>query len=464
MKRNSLRGILTLRFALFVLAVILLISVAANLLINRQFESYVKEQQSAQATELAQHISQQYDSASGGWNPDYIHGLGMYALNEGYILKLYDRNEDVVWDAEHHDMTLCHQMMENISLRMAENRPGLQGDFVTHRFDLEKDQQVVGYLDVSYYGPYSLTESDFHFLSSLNRILVLVGLVSLVGAVVMGGLLANSLARPVEKIGKLTQRISNGDYTIRFQEPVRARELFQLAQAVNHMAAALEKQETLRKRLTADVAHELRTPLGNVSSYLEAILEGVWEPTPERLKNCYDELERLSSLVLSLEQLRQVEAETPNLQKERVDLLELAQSTAMGFETQLAAKHLRCSVDGTHGVVLADRDRMQQVLTNLMSNAVKYSNEAGAIRVGVEETEDTVRLWVEDEGIGIAEKECDLIFERFYRTDTSRNRKTGGAGIGLSIVKTIVQAHGGAITVKSQEGKGSRFTVTLPKE
>lgn len=463
MKRCRLRTMIAMRFALIVLVVISLISIAANVLINRQFEKYVEEQQKKQAEEMAQNLSGQYDAASGGWNLDYIHGLGMYALSEGYIIKLYDSDGNVLWDAENHDMTLCSQMMDTIALRMQENYPELNGDFITHTFELKKGDQVIGFLDIRYYGPYYLNENDFQFLSALNRILAAVGIASLLGAVCMGLILANSITKPIAKTAEITKQISDGDYGIRFNEDVGTKELYGLACAVNQMAESLEKQETLRKRLTSDVAHELRTPIANVLSYLEAIMEGVWEPTQERLQSCYNELERISKLVADLERLRQAENENLKLQKSEEDLLELVQAVVRNFETQLAEKNLHCTVDGVHSMASVDPSRMQQVITNLVSNAVKYSGEGGSIRIVIADSADTAIIRVEDNGIGIPEKELQLIFERFYRTDQSRNRKTGGAGIGLTIVKSIIQAHGGTIEAESEEGRGTRFTVILPK-
>lgn len=463
MKHNSLRKVIAVRFALVVLIVIFLISIASNFLIHRQFEKYVEEQQNIRVQELAENLSYQYSSADEGWNLDYVHGMGMYALNEGYIIKLYDADENILWDAEHHDMTLCHQLMNTITIRMQENRPDLDGDFVTHRFDLKKGQEIIGFLDVSYYSPYYLNENDFHFITALNQILMIVGAASLIGAVVMGLLLANGIAGPITKTVEIVKEISEGDYSIRFEEGVKTVELQRLAWAVNQMAESLEEQEILRKRLTSDVAHELRTPITNVSSYLEAILEGVWEPTPDRLQNCYDELGRITKLVTDLEQLQQVEYENLKLKRTEVELLELAQKTAGNFQTQFAEKELECTVRGEASVVYVDCDRIQQVITNLISNAVKYSNENGTIRITVRNQEDTGCICVEDDGIGIEQKDQALIFERFYRADRSRNRKTGGTGIGLAIVKSIVQAHDGNIVVESEPGQGSRFIITLPK-
>lgn len=462
--RRKLSTQLSVGFALIVLITISLISLTANLLINRQFEKYVEEQQKSFLEGLSDVLSPQYDSDTGIWNQDYIHGFGMYALKDGYIIKLYDTEGTVIWDAENHDMTLCHQIMEKISTQMEKRRSELNGNFVTYRYDLEQSGMTVGYLDVSYYSPYHLDEDDFHFLNALNVILLAVGILSIAGAAIAGVILARRLSAPITKTTEITREISEGNYAIRFESSVGIQELADLSRAVNHMAESLEQQEIIRRRLTTDVAHELRTPITNVSSYLEAILEGVWEPTPERLQSCYDELERISKLVADLEQLRQAEYENLNLQKTQVNLLELSEMVAENFETPLREKNILCTVSGAPVIVLADRSRLQQVITNLVSNAVKYTPENGNIQIKVKEEEGMGIFQVEDSGIGIAEGDLQLIFERFYRTDRSRSRRQGGAGIGLTIAKAIVQAHDGTITAESKVGEGSRFTVVLPKQ
>ncbi len=462
MRHYSLRTIIAVRYAFVVLVVISLVSVVSNFLINRRFENYIKEQQNKKAEEMALSLAHQYDDTSGGWNLDYVHGFGMYTLSEGYILKLYNAENDILWDAQNHDMTLCSQMMEDISSQMREKFPEIHGDFVTHRYDLKQGDVVIGFLDVSYYSPYYLNENDFQFIKALNQILAVVGIGSLFMAVVMGVFLAGSLSKPIAKIVEITKKISDGDYSIRFEEGVKTKELDNLSHAVNHMAVSLENQENIRKRLTSDVAHELRTPLANVSSYLEAIIEGVWEPTTERLQNCYDELQRISKLVSDLERLRQVENENLKLDRTRENLLEMVQAAVKNFELQMKNKNIQCVVTGDDVFACVDKNKMQQVIINLVSNAVKYSNENGTIRISIEKNADAVSLRVQDEGIGIPEEDLPLIFERFYRTDKSRNRRTGGAGIGLTIAKAIVQAHGGKIVAESEQGSGSTFTVVLP--
>ncbi len=450
-------------FACIVLVTVAVISITANALISRQFEQYIAWQRKTSSDQLAQSLSDQYHAKDGTWNVDYIHGLGMYALKDGYLIRLTDTDGQVVWDAENHDMTLCHQIMQDIRTQMAQRRPDLDGNFTTYSYELKQNDTKIGYLDVSYYSPYYLNESDFRFLDSLNQILFVAGICATVAAAVAGTVLAKSLSVPLLRVTEITRKISDGDYMVRLDAGNRqTQELATLSDAVNHMAENLNRQETLRRRLTSDVAHELRTPVANVSLNLEMMLDEVWEPTKDRLQNCYEELGRISEIISDLEKLRQIEDENMNLESEPVDLLELAQAVRLAFEPDLEKKKLTCEVSGEATVVPGDQRRLHQVIYNLVSNAVKYSNEGGIIQIRVKPEKHKAVLIVEDQGIGMAEEDLPLIFDRFYRTDLSRSRKTGGAGIGLAIVKAIVLAHQGTVTVTSKVDCGSRFTVTLP--
>jgi signal transduction histidine kinase len=199
------------------------------------------------------------------------------------------------------------------------------------------------------------------------------------------------------------------------------------------------------------------------------MLEGLWGITPQRLQSCYEEIGRISGLVADLEQLAKAENDNLQLIKTDVDLLELVNVVIGNFKTESMKKNLSVHVTGKETVVQADKDRLNQVLVNLLSNAIKYTPENGRIQSTVKVTDQSGIVIIEDNGIGIPEKDLPFIFERFYRTDTSRSRSTGGSGsgsgsgLGLAIAKTIVTAHGGTITAESLSGKGSRFTLTLPK-
>ena len=462
--KRKLRTQLSVGFVLIALIIIALISLSANILINRQFEKYIASQQKTFSDNLAQNLKFQYDTTTKTWNVDYIHGVGMYALNDGYIIKLSDALGKTVWDAQNHDMKQCHQLMQSIAARMKAQRPQVHGDFVKHNYTLKDGAAVIGHVTISYYSPYYLNEDAFQFLDSLNLILLIIGIFSIVGAAFAALILARRLSTPITNTIEATRAISEGNYQIRIAEKTQTAELAELEQSVNQMANALDKQESLRKQLTTDIAHELRTPLANVSAQLEMMLEGVWQPTPERLQSGYDEIGRITQLVDGLQRLSQAENDHLTLERTPVDVYELAQLAARDFEHELEVRKLTCSVTGESVIVSADRNRLHQVFTNLISNALKYSESGGSISIEVTDNKDTCIIKVLDTGIGIDEEDLPFIFERFYRTDKSRSRATGGTGIGLTIVASIIAAHGGTIAVNSTLGAGTTFTITLPKD
>lgn len=460
---RRLRSQLSLTIMMTVLFTIAVISLLSNVVINHEFEIYKAEQQKKKADNIVANFTNQYNSETQEWNMEFIHGMGMYALYDGYIIKVYDRSGGVVWDAQNHDMAMCTQIMHEITERMEERRPNISGEFISHDYDLTMSGQEIGSMEISYYGPFFFSESDFHFLDTLNVVLVIIGVISLFLSLIIGSLLAARIARPIRKTVYIAKRISEGNYSIRFEGKTKLKELDELAGAINCLTEGLAEQENLRKRLTVDVAHELRTPLTTLASHLEAMIEGVWEPSVERLQSCYEEISRLTGLVSDLERLAKTESDNLVLNKSHVDLMAIAHSCYDRYEIEARKKNIAFVIEGHSSIVHGDKDRLSQVMENLISNAIKYTQENGNIRIEVKDTGENSVFIIEDDGIGIPEHELPLVFERFYRTDKSRNRKTGGAGIGLTIVKSIVTAHGGTVQAESNAEQGSRFTVTLPR-
>lgn len=459
----SLKSKLSLTIAFVVLLTVALISFLSNYLIQDQFKSYIGTQQQKAARQIVESISVQYDPSSGTWDTDFIHTIGMYALYEGYIVKVYDKNSRSVWDAETCDMNLCTKVIDDISHRMMSEYPDVNGKFTTKTFPAMQDSKEIGSVSIGYYGPYFLSEDDFLFLDALNKILIGIGIFSLIISVITGIFLARHLSKPILRTVEVTQDIADGKYKTRIREGAGTKEMDQLIGSINHLAESLEKQEALRRQLTADVAHELRTPLTTVQTHVEAILEGVWEPTRDRLESCYDEMTRLGNLVSDLESLSKVESDNLKLSKTEVVLRELTDKILGGFEKELKDRNLSVETDGRCSAVQADRDRISQVIINLISNAVKYTPDGGKIRITLSDSADSAVFSIRDNGIGIPEEELPFVFERFYRADKSRNRNTGGSGIGLAIVKSIITAHGGTIDVDSRLDEGSDFMFTLPR-
>lgn len=461
--KKSLKTQLSLTIGIIVLFTVALISILSNILINQKFEDYITKQQQLKTEEIVTSVNQQYDTFTRTWNMDSIHTIGMYVLYDGYIIKVYDSTGEIVWDAESHDMKLCNQVMMEISERMQKKYPRGTGEFVAKNFDLDGSGTSIGKVSISYYGPYFLSENDFRFLDALNTVLVGTGIISLVASFIISGILAKRIISPISDTVEVAKEISNGNYNVRFGKQTNMKELDDLIVSVNHLANSLGEQENLRKQLTADVSHELRTPLATIGTHLEAMIEGIWEPTKERLQSCYEEILRISKLVQDLERLAKVESGNLRLNKVSVDLLILAKNVSSNFEMELTKKNINLSIDGDSSVLFLDKDRVSQVIFNLLSNAIKYAKENGHIKIHISDTEDSSIFSIEDDGIGISQSELPFIFERFYRADKSRNRNTGGTGIGLAIVKAIVTAHDGDVEVYSQLGIGSTFQVTFPK-
>ena len=462
--KNNLKTRLSLTIALVVAVTVFLISILADLLVNERFKSYLKVQQIEKTNEIVSNISRQYNSFTNEWNKDFIHTIGMYFLYDGYIIKIYDNNDSMVWDAEVHDMSLCNEVMSDIAERMRTKYPKHDGHVTLKEYQLNQNGIPIGTVTISYYGPFFLDENDFNFINAFNAIILSVGGISLVISVVIGWLMAKRISKPITDAINITHKISEGNYEIRFTEQPKLIELNDLANSIHQLEDSLKNQEVLRKQLTADVAHELRTPLATLSTHLEAMMEGIWEPSRERLHSCYEEIQRISKLVFDLENLAKVESQVLKLNKTSVDLYSIVATICAGFEIEAKNKKITLTIKGNSCYATVDEDRIKQVIYNLLSNAVKYTQEGGQITIQVKDNQDCVNIIVEDNGIGIPKEELRFIFERFYRADKSRNRKTGGAGIGLAIVKSIVQAHGGITLVKSEIDKGSQFIVTLPKE
>lgn len=462
--KRSLKTRLSSTILVIVLLTIAIISFLSNYFINRQFTDYISNQQELKAQIITSSISQQYSSATNQWNMDYIHAIGMFSLYEGYIIKVYDSNNTSLWDAQAHDMNLCNQIMDDISERMRIQYPQINGEFTAVTHTLEQDGNPIGSVSISYFGPFFLNENDFQFIRSLNIILFSVGAISLVVSLIVGHMLAKRISNPILKTVEMTKQIADGKYEVRLEEGSDTKELNLLISSINQLAISLETLEKLRKQLTEDVAHELRTPITILQSYLEAMTDGIWEASPDRLQSCYEEVIRIGKLVGDLEKLAKLEGDNLKLNRQRMDLYAVIEKTVSSFENDVENKKLVVTIEGPHFEILADHDRMKQVVVNLFTNAVKYSKEGTRISFELFETKDVGGFHIRDTGIGISEEELPYIFERFYRADKSRTRSTGGSGIGLTIVKSIVEAHGGRVSVESVINEGSRFTVTLPKE
>lgn len=301
------------------------------------------------------------------------------------------------------------------------------------------------------------------FSNSVNRSLLLAIMAAGSLALVVTMLLSRSILRPVEALTQAARRMGAGDLSQRVEIEATG-EVGELAKAFNAMADSLERLELLRRMMVTDVAHELRTPLSNVRGYLEAIQDGMVQPTLEVINSLHEEAMLLNRLVNDLQELALAEAGKLNMEMQPLELHQVVQR-ASGLAQQPASQkgiRLRTQVPAELPLVYADLERLGQILHNLLDNAIYYTAEGGEILITAEPEGGFVEIHVQDTGSGIAAEHLPYIFERFYRADQSRSRATGGAGLGLAIARQLVEAQGGQISACSQVGVGTTISFSLP--
>ena len=301
-------------------------------------------------------------------------------------------------------------------------------------------------------------------VDALNEHLLWTGIIAGVGGVVLVSLVSRQMLAPLQALGGVAGRLGGGDLNQRAVDS-GPREVRQLARSFNRMAEDLQEAEERRRNLVADVAHELRTPLFNIQGYLEAVKDGLLEPNEETIDTIHQQALQLGRLVEDLRLLAQAEAGALHLNLEPDSLTRVARDTVKGARARAETNgiELRYEEPEALPLVVMDRSRIAQVIGNLLDNAIQNTREGGVVTVsaGLGQNGETV-VRVADQGEGIPGEALPLVFERFYRVDPSRARTTGGAGLGLTIAKRLVEAHGGEISAESVLGEGSTFSFTLP--
>jgi signal transduction histidine kinase len=463
----SLRNRLALSYALFVCVSVLVMGAVINRFAEKLFSAFVAEKINAESAEIAHAIADFYDPRSRSCDTISVEATGMHFVHQGYILSVADLNGTTLWDARSCDMEQCVEVIDKIALRM-KNEFGVGGALQTTRFPLSYRGTPVGQLSIETFGPFFYNESESAFLAGLNRFFLVSGGIFIALSVLLSFFLAAQISRPVLKAAEATRRIAGGALSARVPDRYRTRELRELSRSVNDLAAALENGERWQKQLTADIAHELRTPLTCLLGNMEAMIDGVWEPTEERLSSSYEEIVRLNKLVEDLNLLSILEQKNIILHKTEFDIVKFVTTVAERFRPAAQEKGITITVETKDAVMVnGDYDRLTQVFTNLISNALRYTDRGGIV-ITIVETQDFCEVAVADTGIGLKEEETDRVFERFYRSDKSRSRAGAdtpgaGAGIGLSIAQAIASAHGGRIRAEPHSGGGSIFTLWLPR-
>ncbi len=426
-----------------------------NALTSRSFERY--------KTNTTQEMNENYltvveDMLSEGYSFQSVRRIILsYVRQDPVVIRLYNASDQMEWEINR--LTTHHMGQER-----GRSPNTTEEEVSVSRYSIVLGDRTIGYLDIGRRESFFLTEGDLAFKEGLQKGLIWVVMASLLTTAILAVIFSNEISRPILTIKEAAERIQKGDYKVRADESVDVSEIADLAEAINLLSSDLQAQEMLRLRLTSDISHELRTPLNVLHNQLEAFMDGVIQPTNDRLEQCLEEVIRLTALSEDLEKLTDITQYKLKLNKEKTDIHRLIADVVDGFEKGLEEKKLECQILLENKSIFAnvDKHKIRQVMINLLSNAIKYTPEKGNIQIRATICGNALSIEVRDTGIGISKEDLKYIFERFYRAENSRSRETGGAGLGLAITKGIVEAHGGRIQVESTVGVGTCFSVHIP--
>lgn len=335
-----------------------LISIFMNFFIDEYFKEYVKENQEIKNREIVSSIGRSFE-VQNRFEFESIESIGTRALEIGKIIKVYNGSGDLIWDATSHNNGMCRKIIEQMSKSMNKNFPSINGEYMEVPYDVILNSKKIGEVKIGTYGPFYLSDNDIYFIKMLNRILIIIIFVSITAAVIIGNSMAGSISKPIRKVTGAVKRISEGAYDERIKEENKTLEIIQLTRSINNLAETLQEQEKLRKRLSADVAHELRTPLATLQSHMEAMIDGVWKADKERLTSCHTEILRITGLVENLEKLAYYEKELLVLNLEEFNLLGIVQDTIKKFAVNNidGNKKINFQVSGDSPKIYADREK-----------------------------------------------------------------------------------------------------------
>jgi two-component system, OmpR family, sensor histidine kinase BaeS len=453
---RTLRAKLLFYLLLVSMSGIVLVSMFVQGGFEESFQSYLDTNRKEQIRRVEEELKKEYNEKGFFTGETAFFIMHEHGMMDQLFYLIYDETGELIIDS-----TSIRGLLKELGIsgnKLSEE------NFQTQSYSIHLKEKKIGKMTVFY--PIELIDAESNFLKAIQQYIIVAVALTILLSFIMSILFSRKLTEGFQKLSLGAKSLKQHQLDIEIPLDDLSEEMKELAISFNELAKSLAKEERLRKQFTWDLAHELRTPLATLRSQIEAYQDGIWEPTPQRLQQSHEELMRLVRLVNELEKL--LAAENPQIRLEKVSLepskllLRMYEAFSLSFK-QKGVELLVKPADLVSGFE-GDRDRVIQILTNIINNALKYTPEGNSVTLSVVESDDMVGFSIEDEGTGIPEEDIQHVFERFYRGDKSRDRKTGGIGIGLSIVKALVDAHHGKIHIKSQLGNGTNVTILFPKE
>lgn len=432
---------------------ILLIMLFVNFTINHIFEDYMSAVQNKRYERIVTQLEALYEN-EGRWNEVSGVELMHEAYMSNYNLTLYDIDNVPVWGMNPMDI--------RNKVHLHDMKVQDQGVYLTKKFELHSDNAIVGYVEVGQYSPLLMTDEDVAFKSSVNKSIITSGIVTIFIIIFISLYYSKQFSQPITEVSDMSVKLSKGDFKEKSTIKTNIEEIANLRNSINELAEKLDNQNVLRKRLVSDISHEVRTPLNVLQNNLEAMIDGIFPVSHERLAHLNDEVVRFGKLLNNLDKLKEFESESMKLNFHKIDLCLLLKNMHRDFSAEVKEKNIdfnfRCENEEYY--INGDEDKLKQVFINLIDNAIKFTGNDGRIDINLSKNGEKVIVEINDNGIGISNEDMPYIFERLYRGDKSRH-ETEGSGIGLTIVKNILNLHLASIDVKSNEGEGTSVQISF---
>lgn len=432
------------------------IMIFVNITIGNKFNQYMIDIQNKREERIVTYFEEVY-KRDGEWNENSAIELMHEAYMSNYCLTLLDGERNIVWGMNPHDIKNKSHLDKMFSKD--------KGVYTSKEFELKTNGKVVGYVDIGQYSSVLLSEEDITFKRSINKSIIFSGTLTLIIIVGISLYFSKKISKPIKEVADTSVSLSKGDFKKKSNIISNIEELEDLKNSINILGEKLKTQDMLRKRLVSDISHEIRTPLNILQNNLEAMIDGIFPVTKERLDYLNDEVIRFGMLLDNLNVLKEFEDESIKLDFQQLSLNELITETYQEFYNIAQGKNIKleyCVNDDENFYIIGDRYKLKQVLINLISNAIKFNKEDGFVIIRLYKNNKNIIIEVEDSGIGINKEDLDFVFERLYRGDKSRN-EIEGSGIGLTICRNILKLHSAKIEAESKIGEGSIFTIYFNK-
>lgn len=454
-----------MKFSLFTsLALVLTLVLAGPLfllqtLVHQGVESRFKDYLNHHLDEVHHQLMQELESSAGGdgLDAEQVARLGQSALKKGLLISVFDPAGNLVFSPQEFDPNLSQDIIRQLESNQAARYPGLGGQMVETSHPIYHHQQLLGTMKTLVHTPWNLSPEDVVYLNQMDGLFGTSALAGVGLALALGLIFARALVRPLRQMAAAAKSLSSEQYQAVQLHPSRFKEIFDLQASLSDMRDSLQTLKQQRRMRAEETAHELRTPLANLRSQLEALEDGLLDPAPARFAAMKGEIERLVGLVKDWETLDEVKSGQLGLQFVPVDLHNLGQDLGLLFAGRFAQAGQTWHLDCPAGLTLnTDSARLKQILVNLIENAHRYSGSGTRITFQARTADNVVELTLADNGTGIPAADLPLVTQRLYRGEASRNRESGGAGLGLAVATALTEALGGRLELDSAEGQGTR--------